>query len=180
MRPIAFLAPTVLTAALIFAPARAEIVANTPTSFTVSDSIPVAASPARVYDALVDVAAWWDPEHSWSGDSHNLTLDARPGGCFCEALQGGGGVEHGFVIDAAPGSILRLNAALGPLHDMPVIGILTWSFQPAGTGTLARVTYEVGGATEGGLASLAAPVDRVIGSQLHRLATYVETGAPAN
>ncbi len=62
----------------------------------------VLATPARAWKSLVDVGAWWDPEHTYSGSTRSLRIDARPGGCFCERLKGQGGVEHARVVQVAP------------------------------------------------------------------------------
>jgi hypothetical protein len=49
----------------------------------------------------------------------------------------------------------------------------------AGGATDVSLTYDVGGYAKGGLAERwAAPVDKVLGEQLVRLKTYVETGKP--
>ena len=67
--------------------ARADVIQNTPAGFVVHAQALVHAPAARVYDALVqDVGLWWDPAHTWSGDSVNLSLDARPGGCRALSL----------------------------------------------------------------------------------------------
>ena len=58
----------------------------------------ITAPPARVYDALVgQIGSWWNPEHTYYGDSKNLSIDPRPGGCFCERLPNGG-VEQMHVV----------------------------------------------------------------------------------
>ena len=51
-------------------------------------------------------------------DAKNLSIDARPGGCFCEKLPNGGGVEHARVVYVAPREVLRLSGALGPLQGV--------------------------------------------------------------
>jgi uncharacterized protein YndB with AHSA1/START domain len=73
------------------------------------------APPAKVYAALTDgVGGWWDPAHTFSHNSRNLSLDAKPGGCFCERLPDGGGVQHMSVVYASPGKLLRLTGSIGP------------------------------------------------------------------
>ena len=67
----------------------------TPNGFLVKFEVSVNAPAAKVYDALVgQIGSWWNPEHTYSDDAKNLSIDARPGGCFCEKLPNGGGVEH--------------------------------------------------------------------------------------
>ena len=86
----------------------------------------VNAPAVKVYDALVaQVGAWWNPEHTYSHDSKNLSIDPRPGGCFCEKLPDRGGVEHLRVVYVAPPKLLRLSGGLGPLQGSGVVGSMT-------------------------------------------------------
>jgi uncharacterized protein YndB with AHSA1/START domain len=157
------------------APASADIVEQTAVGFTVRTRVPIAASPDRVFLALVqDVGEWWDDAHTVSGDAGNLWLTANPGGCFCETLANGGGVAHAVVNHVVPGALLRLTGALGPLQAAAVVGTLTWEFAPDGAGTAATVTYAVSGQYPGGLDSVAGAVDTVIGDQLRGLKRFLE------
>jgi hypothetical protein len=54
--------------------------------------------------------------HTFSGDAHNLSIDDKATGCFCEKLASGGGVRHMEVVCADPGKKLVLSGALGPLQ----------------------------------------------------------------
>src|SRR5690606_29347088 len=67
--------------------ARAEIVSAGPNGFSISHvaEAPDVAAPV-VWAALADVAKWWDPEHTYSGDARNLSLEPQVRGCFCERL----------------------------------------------------------------------------------------------
>jgi len=161
------------------APAHAAVVDSTQAGFLVRSEAVVHAAPDSVYRALVGrIGAWWDAEHTFSGDSRNLSLDATPGGCFCETLPQGGGVRHLTVVFASPGRLLRLSGALGPLQGAGVAGSLTWSLAPDRDGTKVSLDYGVGGHLPGGLGALAPAVDRVLGGQLSRLRRFVETGVP--
>ena len=67
----------------------------TPNGFLVKLEANINASSAKVYDAMVgQVGSWWNPEHTYSHDAKNLSIDPRPEGCFCEKLPNGGGIEH--------------------------------------------------------------------------------------
>lgn len=151
----------------------------TPAGFMVRHEIVIQAAPARVYESLTrDLAAWWDPRHTYSGDSRNLSLDLRPGGCFCERLPDGG-VEHMRVVQVKANDTLRLTGALGPLQASGLSGSMTWRVLPADNGSRIELTYVVGGYMPGGFEKMAPAVERVLGEQVDRLKRYVETGAPA-
>ncbi|MEO8017897.1 MAG: SRPBCC domain-containing protein [Pseudomonadota bacterium] len=158
--------------------ARAEVLEVHETSFVVEAVVMAEAAPAAVYRSLVRVSQWWDPKHTWSGSAKNLKLEPKAGGCFCEALAGGGSVQHGRVVFAQPGRQLRIDGALGPLQEMAVTGVLTFKMAPDGPGTRVTLTYRVAGALTMDSAKLAAGVDQVLRGQLDRLRTFA-SGAPA-
>lgn len=163
-------------AALIMAaPAAAEVKSASAAGFESTHVALVAAPPDRVYAALGQPRLWWNKDHSYSGDAANLSLDVRPGGCFCEAVPADGStVEHGRVVYARPGKALRLSAALGPLQGEGVAAALTWTLKPVAGGTEVTQTYVVGGYVRGGADKLAAIVDQVMGSQLAGLKAYFD------
>ena len=162
--------------AIAGSPAVAQVTSN---GFLVSHEVSVTATSTRVYDALVgQVGLWWHPEHTFSGDSKNLSIDARPGGCFCEKLRDGGGLEHLRVIYVAPGEIVRMSGALGPLQASGVSGSLTWRLTTVPRGTTVGLSYSVGGFIEGGFEKIAPAVEAVLGEQLRRLKLFIETGKP--
>jgi uncharacterized protein YndB with AHSA1/START domain len=155
--------------------ADASVTTVSPNGFVVTLDATVAANRDRVYRALVgDVGAWWSSDHTFSGDSRNLSMDARPGGCFCERLPGGGGVEHLRVVFARPGELLRLSGALGPLQPSALTGTMTWTLTASNDSTRVTLTYAVGGFREGGFADIAPAVDAVLSDQLTRLKAFVE------
>jgi hypothetical protein len=87
------------------------------------------------------VGRWWDREHTYSGDAKNLSIDPRPGGCFCEALPPhGGGVQHAMVVLAIPGKTLRMVGGLGPLQESGLAGALTFEFADRGAGTYVTMS----------------------------------------
>jgi uncharacterized protein YndB with AHSA1/START domain len=151
----------------------------TPNGFLVKFDVSVNAPAAKVYDALVgQVGSWWDPQHTYSGDAKNLSLDARPGGCFCEKLPNGGGIEHARVIYVAPREVLRLSGALGPLQGSGVAGTLTWKLTSGTDNTRLQLSYSVGGFIDGGFEKIAPAVESVLRVQLDRLKQFAETGKP--
>jgi len=162
--------------AICASPALAQADAN---GFVVREEVNIAAPLARVYDVLVDsIGSWWDSEHTFSRDAGNLSIDARPGGCFCERLPNGGGVEHMRVVNVAPRHTLRMIGALGPLQGSGLAGSLTLQFSGVEGGTNLQLTYSVGGFMEGGFSQIAPSVRAVLGGQLQRLKHFIETGSP--
>jgi uncharacterized protein YndB with AHSA1/START domain len=145
--------------------------------FEVREQVHVAAPAAAVYAALIAPNRWWDPKHTYSGDSARLSLDARAGGCWCETLPDGGSVQHMTVVFVAPGKALRLHGTLGPLQAMGATGSMTVSIVPAGTGADLSLVYAVGGYSKDGFETLSKAVDSVLSSQAARLQKLVETGS---
>ena len=143
--------------------------------FVVRQTVRVEASPDLTYDAVVHrIAAWWNPEHTFSGEAAGLSIDPTPGGCWCEVLPGGGGVRHMTVVLVEPNRRLRLVGGLGPLQESAVTGVMTWEFSARADGTDVVLTYVVGGFRPGGLQELAGAVDAVLVHQLGRLKDHVQ------
>jgi hypothetical protein len=138
----------------------------------------IAAKSFEVYAALLQVRSWWDPEHTFSGDAHNMSLDARAGGCFCERLADQGSVQHMDRRIRRRGARTTDAGALGPLQTVVASGSMAWKLFPEANGTRLELTYNVGGYRPGGLAELATPVDSVLRAQLLCLKSFVETGKP--
>ena len=166
-----------IAGALTAGPAVAAVVDSTAAGFLVREEAVMGAAPDSVYRAIARIGSWWHPDHTWSGDARNLSLDPRAGGCFCERLPGGG-VQHMTVVYAAPGRQLRLVGGLGPLQGSGVAGSLTFALAPVAAGTAVQWSYSVGGYFTGGLAGIAGAVDEVLALQLARLKGFVETGQP--
>ena len=167
---------SVVVAASGAASAQAQVSAN---GFRTRVQVEVRATPAKVFAALVQVGEWWSPDHTFSGDAKNLSIDARPGGCFCERLANGGGVEHMRVVYVSPGEMLRMSGALGPLQALGVAGSLTVELKPTFGGTAVELFYSVGGFSETGFTQLAPAVQSVLSEQMNRLKSYIENGRPA-
>ena len=156
----------------------AEVVDSSVNGFVVRNTAQIAAHPTRVYTAAVDLLGrWWNPAHTFSNNSANLTLDAKPGGCLCERIANGG-VVHLTVVYVDAQRELRFSGGLGPLQQMGVAGAMTWKLTEAAGGTQFEWSYTVGGYMPGGLATIAPAVDAVLADQLNRLKRFVETGRP--
>jgi len=171
-----------VTAVALLGPAwaRADVVDSAANGFTVKIAMTVQSTPADVYKHLVhDVGEWWNPSHTFSGDAHNLSIEDRVGGCFCEKLRDGGATEHMMVVNILPGKRLVLRGTLGPFQAMGTEGSMSVALSPDPAGTKVEVTFAVGGYMAGGLDKLAAPVNGVLTEQFTRLKNYVEHGSSA-
>jgi uncharacterized protein YndB with AHSA1/START domain len=147
--------------------AQAEVKSATPAGFEVEQRAVVAATPAETFAMLGRPGEWWNDDHTYSGDSANMRLRLRAGGCFCENVPAGAGtIEHARVIYAQPGATLRLQGGLGPLQAEAAMGTLTWTLKAVPQGTEVVLTYVVGGYVRAGADKLAPIVDRVLGEQL--------------
>jgi uncharacterized protein YndB with AHSA1/START domain len=159
---------------MLFAtPAFADVLASSESAFALETKVAIAAPPTKVWDRLVDLGSWWDGTHTYSGNGANLTLDPRPGGCWCEKTPGGG-VEHMRIVYVQRNETLRMTGGLGPLQASPILGVMTITLKPSGAGTEATFTYAASGYVPGGMAKLAPLVDGVLGSQWARLKAAAE------
>lgn len=179
LRRTVFLFLPACAVAISSAPVSAEVMSVGPSGFAVKHEVAVKAAPGTVYDALtVKVGSWWNPDHTFSHDAKNLSIAAVPGGCFCERFPDSGGVQHMTVVYASPGKALRMTGALGPLQGLGLAGSMTWDLSKSEAGTKLVVTYGVGGYMAGGFEKIAPIVDGVVGEQVGRLKTFLETGSP--
>jgi hypothetical protein len=173
------IAKNLLLLLCVLAPATlgADVMDSASNGFTVRVATVIHAGPADIYDRLVHhVGDWWSSDHTYSNDSHNLSIDDKPMGCFCEKLPNGG-VRHAEVIMVMPDKMLVMSGSLGPLLRAGATGTLTFVLMPLHNDTRLEVTYAVGGYLPDGLNTWAAPVDKVLTEQVTRLKSYVETGA---
>jgi uncharacterized protein YndB with AHSA1/START domain len=162
-----------LMTTLAAAPAAAELTQSHGGGFVSTHRLVIAAPPEKVWDTIARPALWWSKDHTYSGNAANISWDTRPGGCWCETLDGGA-VEHGRTVYALRGKALRLSGAFGPLQSGAVTATMTFALKPDGQGTALTVTYVVGGFHPAGLATLAAPVDGVIAAQMPGLKAAAE------
>jgi uncharacterized protein YndB with AHSA1/START domain len=166
---------------LVLAPGTllAEVSDSSAAGFTVKISIGIQAAPADVYRRLIRPGDYWNPAHTFSGDAHNLSIEEKAGGCFCEKLPDGGGVRHMEVLRVSPGKILVMSGTLGPLQSVAATGAMTFQLSADGAGTKLAVTYTVGGYFPAGMNTFAGPVDSVLTEQMTRLKNSIEKGSPA-
>jgi len=173
MRPI--ITTVILIVNLFAVSAQAEVLDAAPGGFTIEHEMLIGANRATTWDAAVNnIGQWWSSEHTVAGDASRLSIEARPMGCFCEALAGDDGVVHLVVTSVSTHVMLRMTGGLGPLGLMGVDGNMTWEFFDNTDGTRVKFTYAVGGYRAAGLDTIADPVDFVIGEALGLLKAYVE------
>jgi hypothetical protein len=160
--------------------ATPEVLDSAGNGFTVKVAFTVKAAPADVYNKLVqDIGKWWNPEHTFSGSAHNLSIDDKPMGCFCEKLPGGGGVRHLEVVFAAPGKSLVMTGGLGPMQSIAATGSMRIQLTPAEGATKFEMVYSVAGYLAAGMQTWAKPADGMLTEQFTRLRNYIERGNPA-
>lgn len=162
--PLRGLTCAVAASLLLPLPAVAEVKQASPDGFILEHRFAITASPTVAWDVLVHPERYWPDDHTWSGRATNLSLATEAGGCFCERWAQGS-AEHGRVIMAMPGKLLRFRGALGPFQDMAVTGVMTVALAPSESGTEAVVTYRVNGAATQRLGDMAPVVDSVVRQQ---------------
>jgi uncharacterized protein YndB with AHSA1/START domain len=166
---------TALALLPLAAPANADVVQATPGGFEIKQVVTVDVPIAHAWETLRAPQKWWSKEHTYSDDSANLYLDAQATGCFCERMKDKGSVEHARIVYIAPGRMIRLVGALGPLQAEAVTGTLTFRLDPEGSNaTRVTLTYVVGGYVRAGADTLAPKVDEVLAVQMLGLKSAAE------
>lgn len=155
----------------------AEVLSSANNGFSIVIKKNVDASAVDSYNQFLKVSQWWDKDHTWFGDSANLSIDAHAGGCFCEK-QELKQVHHMLVTYVNPGHEIRMTGGLGPLQMMGLHGGMSWKFEDTESGTgIITLTYNVSGYSAQGLESLAEIVNKVLDLQLSKLANKL---SPSN
>jgi len=161
-----------LTAASLFmsCAATADVVEASPERYVLRQEASSDIAPDALWARLVNPASWWHPDHTYSGDAANLSLDLQAGGQWREDWAAGS-VVHGRVLLVQNGSVLRLDAPFGPLQDIAVTVVWTITITPDGDGS--RVVFdEIANGTAGAkLDALAPAVDFVKTEAIRRLTT---------
>jgi hypothetical protein len=176
----AILALATLIACATAAPAGADVVSATPSTFVLHAEQTVPVNPAQAWTRLARVGDWWSSGHTYSGNSRNLSLDLRAGGCWCERWNGGA-VEHArvlLILNRDGVRTLRLDAPLGPLQEMAVNAVLTFTVAPDPAGAKIEMTYRVSGDANLSLDQVGPGVNAVIMEQFGRLIRLVTSGSP--
>jgi uncharacterized protein YndB with AHSA1/START domain len=153
-----------IAASLLPALGNAEVKLASADALVLEHRFVISAAPEAAWAVLVHPERYWPDGHTWSGAATHLSLVPEAGGCFCERWAGGS-AEHGRVIMAIPGKLLRMRGSLGPFQEMAVAGVLMVTLAPRDAGTEAVVTYRLSGDASHRLGDLASVVDPVIQQQ---------------
>ncbi len=158
------------------AASRADVVEQTQSGFALQGKTHIAATPDKVYAALIQPQKWWNARHTFSQNAANLSLDAKAGGCLCEAMPDGGSVLHATVVFADPGRTLRLRGAMGPFQGQGVDSALTFTLVAKDDGTDIQFENNIGGFVKGGFGKLPQAADGMVTDLVAHLKHFVETG----
>lgn len=158
---------------MLASPAAAEVVSAGPNGFHVRQVAQIVVPTDSAYSGFGRVGSWWNKEHTYSGDSTNMSLALSPGGCFCERLPNGGGIEHMRVAFVDPGKRIVLTGSLGPLLYEATAGVMDLQIERTAGGSRITMDYKVGGFANGGAEKLAPLVDSVLAEQFKRYREYV-------
>ena len=155
--------------------ASAEVTNRSDAGFSLSYERVVAASDEAILAAIARPAAWWSDAHTYSGSASNISVDLRPGGCWCEALPGGG-VKHAEAVLVWPEQrMVRFDAPFGPLQSIGADAVLTmsWTEAAGGPARTLKWTFVVTGP---GAGAMAEAIDGVMSEQFGRLAAHLSAG----
>ena len=152
---------------------HAELVSKDKYGFEVKIEKTVPVSTAVAYQQFLQVGQWWNGDHTWFGQSKDLYIEAKAGGCFCEK-SGDKQALHMLVSYVDPNNELRMIGGLGPLQSMGVHGGMVWQFKKIDDSNSKIIfIYKVVGRMEGGLDKLAPVVANVLELQVNGLANIL-------
>ncbi len=161
-------------------PASAEVLSASDHGFEISQSVNLVIPQPKAFAAFGQVGQWWSKAHTYSGDASRMSLQMRPGGCFCETLDGGGGIEHLRVTYVQPDERVVLTGSLGPLLYEATAGVMDVKVERIAGGSRVTMNYRAAGFAKGGADKLAPQVDQVLGEQMKRFRMFAAGGAPRN
>ena len=172
MTGVAMRAILLLAAVVLATPASAEVLNAGDHGFEVQNSVNLVVPQAQAFAAFGQVGQWWNNEHTYSGDAKRMSLQMRAGGCFCEPLEDGGGIEHMRVTYVQPGERIVLTGSLGPLLFEATAGVMDVKVERIAGGSKVTMNYRAAGFAKGGAAAMAPLVDQVLAEQLKRYRVF--------
>ena len=158
------------------APASAEVVSAAAHGFEVSNTVNLVIPVAQAYTAFGRLSSWWSDEHTYSGKAANMQLVLRPGGCFCEAIPKGGGVEHMRVAVVQPNERIVMTGSLGPVLYEAASGVMDIKFERGAGGAKVTMNYRAAGFAKGDADKMAPLVDSVLADQMRRFRAFAAKG----
>jgi uncharacterized protein YndB with AHSA1/START domain len=167
-----------IPALLLTSPAAAEVLSASDHGFEIQQTVNLVIPQPKAFVAFGQVGQWWGKGHTYSGEASRMSLQIRPGGCLCETLDGGGGIEHMRVTYVQPGERIVLTGSLGPLLYEATAGVMDVKFERIAGGTRVVMNYRAAGFAKGGAEKIAPLVDQVLGEQMKRFRAYAAGGAP--
>jgi len=164
--------PLIVLSLTMASPARAEVLSADEHGMEIQHVVNLVIPQPGAYNAFGQVGRWWNKEHTYSGDSSRMSLQMRAGGCWCETLDNGGGVEHMHVAFVQPGERIVLTGSLGPLLYQATTAVMDVKFERIAGGTRVTLNYKAAGFAKGGAAAMAPLVDSVLADQMKRYRTF--------
>jgi hypothetical protein len=161
-----------IPALVVASPVSAAVLNASDHGFEIQQSVNLVVPQADAFAAFGQIGQWWSNEHTYSGDAKRMSLQLRPGGCFCEPLDGGGGIEHMRVAYLQPGERVVLTGSLGPLLYEATSGVMDVKVERIAGGSRVTMNYRVAGFANGGAEKLAPLVDQVLAEQMKRFRVY--------
>ena len=168
MRAVPLIALSMLTAS----PAAAEVLSAGDHGLEVQHTVNLVIPQPAAFTALGQVGQWWSKEHTYSGDAQRMSLQLRSGGCWCETLDNGGGIEHMRVTFVQPGERVVLTGSLGPLLYEATAAVMDIKVERIAGGSRVTMNYKAAGFAKGGAAGMAPLIDKVLGDQMKRFRVY--------
>ena len=160
--------PTIVFLLSIPSLTQADVIAASSDHYQLQHTATSNHSPDKVWARLINPATWWHPDHTYSGDSANLSLVPHAGGLWSENW-GANSVLHGSVLLIQENEMLRLNAPFGPLQEMGVSVVWTISLSATESGTTVTFDEIANGTAASKLNELAPAVDFVKSEAIRRL-----------
>lgn len=157
--------------------AQSEVIHADPHGFEVREQAQLVIPASEAMAAFAKIPGWWSKNHTYSGDTANLSLDVRPGGCFCERFpKSGGGIEHLRVTYVKPGEEIVMTGALGPLLGEAVTGVMRVSVERIAGGSQLTLDYRAVGFANGGGDRFALMIDAMLADQMTRYRAFAAAG----
>lgn len=148
--------------------AAADVVESSATHYVLRHEATSTLSADALWQRLIEPASWWHPDHTYSGDAANLSLELKPGGLWAETWDAGA-VTHGTVMLVETGSVLRLDAPFGPLAGVGAHTVWTITIEADGDGSRVVFDEVSSGPPTAKMDELAGAVDYVKTEAINRL-----------